>query len=114
MVMMTGKDLEGLNTSIFWGFCSQPGLWRRGAGSHVHTADEALVFLGIDPEIEYLGAEIEIAMGEEHERHLIDTPSVVICPAGLPHTPLITNWVDKPFAFFAVNLSGEHEAKSFD
>lgn len=114
LIMMTGKDLEGLNANIFWGFCGHPGIWRRGAGAHAHPSDEILVFLGIDPEIEYLGAEIEMDLGTEHERHLINNPSVVICRAGVPHNPLVTRWVDKPFAFFAVNLSGEHEVKAID
>jgi hypothetical protein len=114
LVSMTGKDLEGMDASIFWGFCSQPGIWRRGAGAHVHPMDEVLVYLGVDPEIEYLGAEIELDMGQEHERHFFNRPSVVICPAGTPHLPQVTRWVDKPFAFFAVCLSGEHKTKAFD
>jgi len=115
LVMLSGKDLEGLDTSIFWGFCSRAGIWRRGAGSHVHSTDEVLVYLGTDPgDMKYLGAEIEIDLGPEHERHLINKPSVVICPAGMPHLPQVTRWVDKPFAFFAISLSGEHETKSFD
>jgi hypothetical protein len=115
LVWLSGKDLEGLKASIFWGFCSQPGIWRRGAGAHVHPTAEVLVYVGTDPnDLDYLGAEIEIDMGKEHERHLINKPSVVICPAGTPHLPQVTRWVDKPFAFFAVNLSGEHEVKAFD
>jgi len=114
LIWMTGKELEGMNASIFWGFCSQPGIWRRGIGAHVHPVDEVLVYVGIDPEIEYLGAEIELDMGQEHERHLINKPTVVICPAGTPHLPQVSRWVDKPFAFFAVSLSGEHEATRFD
>jgi hypothetical protein len=115
LIWMSGKDLEGLNVNIFWGFCSQPGIWRRGAGSHVHPTDEVLIYVGTDPnDIDYLGAEIEIDMGKEHERHIINKPTVVICPVGTPHLPQVTRWVDKPFAFFAINLSGEHETKSFD
>jgi hypothetical protein len=115
LTMMCGKDLEGFNASIFWGFCSQPGIWRRSAGAHVHPADEVLLYVGADPDnLNYLGAEIEIEMGEEHERHLINKPTVVICPAGMPHLPQVTRWVDRPFAIFAVCLSGEHETKSFD
>ncbi|MBN1569393.1 MAG: hypothetical protein JXA73_16225 [Acidobacteria bacterium] len=115
LVCMSGKDLEGLNASIFWGFCSRPGIWRRGTGAHIHPTDEVLVCLGIDSDdADYLGAEIEIDMGKEHERHLINKPSAVICPAGTPHLPQVTRWVDRPFAFFAVNLSGEHEVKAFD
>jgi hypothetical protein len=115
LIWMHGKDLEGLDVSIFWGFCSQAGIWRRGAGAHVHPTDEVLIYLGLDPnDSDYLGAEIEIDMGQEHERHIINKSSVVICPAGTPHMPQVTRWVDKPFAFFAINLSGEHETKSFD
>jgi hypothetical protein len=114
LVLMTGKELEGLDATIFWGFCSQPGIWRRGMGAHVHTCDEILVYLGIDPEVEYLGAEIELDMGQEHERHLFSKPTVVVCPSGMPHLPQVTRWVDKPFAFFAVCLAGEHEAKAID
>ena len=115
LIMMGGKDLEGLNASIFWGFCSQPGIWRRGTGSHIHPTDEVLIYVGTDPnKVDYLGAEIEIDLGEEHERHLINKPAVVICPAGLPHTPQVTRWVDKPFAYFAISLSGERETESFD
>jgi hypothetical protein len=115
MVYMPGRELAGLNASIFWGFCSGSGLWRRGAGAHVHSTDEILVFLGLDPrDDDHLGAEVEIEMGPEHERHRIDKPSVVVCPAGLPHTPMVTQWVDRPFAFFAVNLSDEHEIRAVD
>jgi len=53
-------------------------------------------------------------MGQEHERHLFNQPTVVICPAGMPHLPQVSRWVDKPFAFFAVCLAGEHEAKAID
>jgi len=115
MIWMGSKDLEGLNVNIFYGFCGQPGIWRRGAGAHVHSSDEVLAYASVDPDnFDYLGAEIEIDMGQEHERHLIDKPSVVLCPAGMPHMPQVTRWIDKPFAFFAINLSGEHEVESFD
>ena len=116
LVWISGKELEGLNANIFWGFCSRPGIWRRGAGAHVHpAADEVLVYLGLDPNnSDCLGAEIEVDLGKEHERHLIDTPVAIVCPAGTPHMPQVTRWVDRPFAFFAVCLSGEHDTVAFD
>jgi hypothetical protein len=114
LIWMRGNELEGMNVNIFWGFCSQPGLWRRGVGAHVHPVGEVLVYLGTDPEVESLGAEIELDLGQEHERHFINAPSVVVCPAGMPHLPQVTRWVDKPFAFFAICLSGEHETEPFD
>jgi hypothetical protein len=109
-----GKDLEGLDVNLAWGFYSQPGIWRRGAGAHVHPADEIMVFIGTDPaNIDYLGAEIEIDMGKEHERYLFDKPTVVICPSGLPHNPVVVRWVDRPYALCAIGLSGEPETRPF-
>jgi hypothetical protein len=108
LTWMYGKDLGGLNVNIAWGFCSQPGIWQRGVDSHTHSADEVLMFLGTDPDnLDYLGAEIEIDLGKEHERYLIDKSSAVVCPAGLPHAPIVTRWVDKPFAFILINLAGD-------
>jgi len=55
-----------------------------------------------------LGAELELGMGKDQERHIINTPTVAVCPEGFPHLPLITRWVDKPYGFIVVCLSGEH------
>ncbi len=110
-----GKDLEGLKVNMDWGFYSKPGLWHRGVRAHHHPVDEILVFAGTDPsDINYLGAEIEIDLGKEHERHIINKPSVFVCPAGFPHCPIVTRWVDKPFAFFSINLSGQPETTYID
>lgn len=108
LTWMYGNELEGLNVNIAWGFCSQPGVWHRGVDAHVHSTDEVLIFLGADPsDADYLGAEIEIDLGKEHERYLFDKSSAVVCPAGLPHGPIVTRWVDKPFAFILINLAGD-------
>jgi hypothetical protein len=98
-----------------WGFFSHTGIWSRGAGAQTHSADEVLVYVGTDPtNIDSLGAEIEIDLGKEHERYLINKPAVVICPAGTPHTPIVTRWVDRPFAFFSINLAAEPEISFID
>ena len=110
-----GKDLEGLSANMDWGFFSSPGLWHRGVGAHVHKADEVLVFVGTDPSCPgNLGADIEIDIGKEHERHHVTEPSVVVMPKGVPHGPFVTNWVDRPFAFFSVNLGGDPGMKFVD
>ena len=119
LVWMYGKDLEGLDLNFTWGFHKSPGIWHRGPGdsdgAHIHPNDEVLVFAGTDPgNIDYLGAEISIDMGEERERYIIDKPTAVICPKGLPHNPVITRWVDRPFAFFMIGLSGEHKTTYVD
>jgi len=116
-VWMFGKDLEGLSVNFCWGIHRQPGLWLRGpgVGAHVHPVDEVLVFAGTDPsDIDYLGAEIQIDMGPEHERYVFDKPTAVICPAGVPHNPIVTRWVDKPYAFLLMSLGAKHETTYID
>jgi hypothetical protein len=115
IVWMYGEDLEGLDLNFTWGFYSKPGIWHRGGGAHVHPVDEVLVFVGLDPtNIDYLGAEFEIDMGKEHESYVFNKPTVVICPGGVPHLPLITRWVDQPYSFYVIGLGAAHESPFID
>ena len=111
IVWMYGKDLEGFDVNFTWGLYSRCGKWHRGGEAHTHPEEEVLVFVGLDPDaIDYLGAELEIGMGPDYERHIFNTPTVAICPQGFPHLPLITRWVDKPYGFFVLCLSGDHDS----
>jgi hypothetical protein len=109
IVWLYGPDLEGFNINFTWGLYSKCGKWHRGGESHYHPEAEILAFIGLDPEkLDYLGAELELGMGKDLERHVFNKPTVVVCPGGFPHLPLITRWVDKPYGFFVACLSGEH------
>ena len=106
-----GKDIEGFNLNFTWAFHTGLGAWHE-QDPHVHPNDEALLFVGCDPDNpDYLGAELEVAMGDgdDKEIHVFDTPTVVIAPKGLVHCPLITRRVDKPYSFSAISLNTEHE-----
>jgi len=111
LVWPKGSDLEGLDINFSWGFYSRVGDWHPGnPGGHVHTVDECLVFVGLDyNNPNYLGAEIEISMGEDYEKYVFDSPTVVVVPRGLPHCPVITRKVEKPFGFNVVCLGAEHD-----
>jgi hypothetical protein len=116
-VWMFGKDLEGMDLNFCWSIHTQPGLWVRGPGkgAHVHPYDEVLVFAGTEPaDIDYLGAEIQIDVGEEHERHIINEPTAVVLPAGTPHCPIVTRYVDKPFGVLMMSLGKEHKTTYID
>ena len=105
-----GKDLEGFKLNFTWAIHKGLGDWHEGRDPHVHPYDECLVFMGLDPENPaYLGAEIEVGMGKEGEKVIIDSPSVIVVPGGLVHGPLITKKVDQPYGFSAICLNGEHE-----
>lgn len=74
---------------------------------HVHDYDEFAFFLGADTnDLSELGAEAETGMGEEMERHIINTPTAVILPKGFPHGPLAITRLKKPFIFAVVRPFG--------
>jgi hypothetical protein len=109
VVWLYGDDLEGFNLNFTWGLYSKCGKWHRGGEAHYHPEEEILIFVGLDTDnMDYLGAELELGMGKDYERHIFNTPTVAICPAAFPHLPLITRWCDKPYGFIVVCLSGEH------
>ncbi len=111
LVWLFGPNLEGMEVNFTWGFYTQCGKWHRGGEAHTHPEEEILVYVGLDPDnVEHLGAELELGMGPDHERHIINKPTVAICPKGFPHLPLITRWVDRPYGFVVVCLSGEHDS----
>jgi hypothetical protein len=111
IVWLYGSDLEEFEVNFTWGFYSRCGKWHRGGEAHTHPEEEILCFVGLDSnDLGYLGAELEIGMGRDYERHIFNKPTVAICPQGFPHLPLITRWVDKPYGFFVICLSGEHES----
>lgn len=113
LVYYSSRDLEGIPLSFAYGVYASAGKWDRMSGmkGHMHPYDQLHVFVGLDPNdpINYLGAEIQMDMGPEHERYIIDKPSVVIAPKGLVHTPIVTLWVDKPFAALIINLNPQYE-----
>jgi hypothetical protein len=111
IVWLYGRDLEGMDVNFTWGLYSRCGKWHRGGEAHTHPEEEILCFVGLDPnDINYLGAELELGMGPDYERHIFNKPTVAICPKGFPHLPLITRWVDKPYGFMVICLSGEHDS----
>jgi hypothetical protein len=111
IVWLFGDNLEGMDVNFTWGLYSKCGKWHRGGEAHTHPEEEILVFVGLDPNnINYLGAELEMGMGKDYERHIFNKPTVGICPKGFPHLPLVTRWVDKPYGFFVICLSGEHDS----
>ena len=105
----SGRDGDGLNLNLTWAFHTGLGAWH-DKDPHTHPSDEVLLFVGLDAENpEYLGAEIEIAMGEEQEIHIFDTSTLVVVPKGFVHCPLITRKVDRPYGFSAISLNTGHE-----
>jgi hypothetical protein len=111
MTFMKGEDLAGFNLNFIIGVYDQVGDWAPNRGAHAHPFDECLFFFGYDPDdLSYLGADMELNMGKEYERHLFSIPMVVAAPSGLAHCPLLTKKVYKPFGHFHIALNPGYAA----
>jgi len=70
---------------------------------HIHTNAEFLIHLGTNPDDPFdLGAEIELCMGKELEKYVINRPTVVYIPPGFIHSPWIIKKVNRPFIFLQI------------
>jgi hypothetical protein len=110
IVWMYGVDLMGFDVNFTWGMYSRLGKWHVGGEVHTHPEEEILIFVGFDPDNPlYLGVEVEMGMGPEVDRYVLNKPGLYIAPKGFPHLPLITRWTDVPaYGFMVVCLDGNH------
>ena len=85
-----------------------------GHGPHKHRDPEVLVALGTDPDHPHeLGAEYEIFMGAEMEKHVVNKPSLVFIPGGLIHCPFRVTKVMRPFIFIEAQYAPKDVETSF-
>ncbi|MCJ7604753.1 MAG: hypothetical protein MUO19_01805 [Dehalococcoidales bacterium] len=110
-VYKAGEELEGLNINYTMSLHNQTGEWK--TGRHVHPYDEALIFFGHKTDdLSYLGAEITIDIGAEHEKHTFDVPTVVSIPRGTPHFPVVCNKLDAPYRLMQVGLGSTYKSET--
>jgi len=73
---------------------------------HTHDCDEFLAFMGSNAENVFdFDAEIEVWVGEEGEKHIIDKATVFYIPKGLVHCPIIYKRIGKPVLFHVIALT---------
>jgi hypothetical protein len=77
-----------------------------GHGPHKHRDPEVIVALGTDPDHPHeLGAEFEVYMGPEMEKHVVNKPSLVYIPGNFIHCPFRVTKVTRPFLFIDTQYS---------
>jgi hypothetical protein len=109
-VLESLDDWKGIQHRINWGYISQPALLVEEP--HSHDFDEFLFFLGSNPaDPKDFGAEIEISLGKEGEKQIVDTATVVCIPKGMVHCPLNFKKIDKPVLFGYIYMSPEYARK---
>lgn len=76
---------------------------------HHHAFDQYLCFFGSNPDkLKEFDAEIELCLGEEQEKHIINSPTVVHVPAGLIHGPIVFTKVNKPVLFVDIAMTNKY------
>ena len=117
---LSGDSIKGSNRyMVNWVFPSPAGIfgvdsWDQiSHGPHVHKSAEILMHLGTNPDKPYdLGAEVELFMGPEMERHVITKSTVIYIPPNFVHCPWTIKRVDRPFIIIQVNQEPTHTEKS--
>jgi mannose-6-phosphate isomerase-like protein (cupin superfamily) len=98
------RDLKGAKFSMGWSYITEPFIMV--AESHTHDFDQIIFFLGGDPgKVGEFDAEVEMHLGKDQKKHIINYTSCVYVPAGLFHCPLNVKKVNKPFMFIDITLS---------
>jgi hypothetical protein len=107
---LNGESL-GLGAHIEYG-----AYWAAGSmgaepySPHVHDFDQVMLWLGGDTnDMGELGAEVELCLGEEGEKHMITTSTAVAVPRGMPHFPANIVRMDKRFIFLTVSCAPEYK-----
>jgi hypothetical protein len=110
LMSVGAAQLNGLNVHIIYAYAFKTGITGLSKKPHVHDYDEAIFFIGSDPRnFSDLGAEVEFCIGEEEERHAFNKATAVVVPKGLPHCPIYTKSIERPYLCMAVSLTGERE-----
>jgi hypothetical protein len=103
------KDWAGINHRMKWDYVSMPVQMEE---AHSHDFEEFLCFMGTNPsDTEDFGAEIEVSMGEEGEKQVINTPTVIVIPIGLVHSPINFKRVDRPIIYCSIFMARDYVNK---
>ncbi|MFC1986558.1 hypothetical protein ACFLWC_06180 [Chloroflexota bacterium] len=102
------KEAYSSNALIRFRWISEPFVMESG-NPHAHDFDQYLCFYGGNPkDVGDFGAEVEISLGKEGEKHTFDSATIVYIPKGLVHAPLNFKIVDKPIVFIGIALTSEY------
>lgn len=84
---------------------------------HYHEDfQQLLCFIGTNPMDvhDFGGAIVEICLGEEQEKHIVDSPTIVSVAKGLPHGPLNFKEIPKPIIFLEIMLTRKYHMKKLE
>jgi len=108
---LTADDL-GMDVNLAYGTYWTAGrIGKDAQGAHVHDFDQMMLWLGTDTsDVGDLGAEVELGLGDEPEKHMITTSTAVGIPRGFPHFPANVARLDRRFILLEVSLARDCHA----
>ncbi len=108
---MNGEFL-GYDVNVQYGTYWAAGkMGKEPFGSEVHDFDQVMIWMGTNTyDMGHLGAEVELCLGEEKERHMITTATAVAVPKGLPHLPATIVRMSDRFIFMTISMASEVKA----
>jgi hypothetical protein len=112
---MDNKTIAGSNFYfIHWVLPHEEPRMKIGHPPHCHAEAELLIHIGTDPaHPDDLGAEVELCMGPELEKHVITESTVVFIPPNFIHGPWNPQKTVRPWIFIEINQGLKHTEKFF-
>jgi hypothetical protein len=109
------KIVEGSNFYfVHWVLPHNEPFLRFGHPPHIHKNPELLFHIGSDPDNpQDLGAEVEMYMGPEMEKHVITESCVVFIPANFVHCPHRFIRSRRPWIFIMADQGPVHTEKGY-
>jgi len=106
MMLYYSKDVsDKVDVSLRYTYVDKP---YKMESPHSHEFDQFFVFLGSPEDLTQFPGEVEVYLGEEQEKHVINSTSVILIPKGMVHAPIVWKRIDKPLMFVNVVLSSEY------
>ena len=79
------------------------------APPHAHDFGQVLGFISTNPmDCREFDAEVEVCLGEEQEKHIINVPTVVSIAKAMSHGPITITKINKPFIFLEIMLTSSY------
>ncbi len=99
----------GLDFHVRYGAYWAPGyMGEEPYRPHKHDYNQVMLWLGTDAtNLGELGAEVELYLGEEGEKHMITSSTAVTVPAGLVHFPANITRMNRRFVFMTLSCTRE-------
>jgi hypothetical protein len=112
---MDTRTIEGSNFYfIHWVLPHEKPHMKIGHPPHIHSEAELLIHIGTNPENpDDLGAEVELYVGPEQERHVITESTVVFLPPNFIHGPWNPLKTIRPWIFIEINQGLAHTEKFY-